>query len=402
MRLTRFVLILRKETEMRALFASFGFILIASICSADPVSLNRQPRGMMMGNAGLALEGSRDSAVMNPAGLADIQRSEWQFPFIFELPFQIGTFREGMDYNSVRKDDSATEAEKQEALEKFFGKAASDSVRARANFYPSYTRRNLHIGFFGDVEFDTDFRLGGFTSNQLMEAGDTAITAGILVGVSHSFLKNHLQVGATVKPLYRISPFNEQTQRLDSILVGLNSGEDVGDKLFGDSFTSGRGFAFGVDLGLKYWFQEELVEGTMFHEWVQRLRPAFGLTYQDVGNTRFFRREGENVPEDITQSISVGMAFHPKWSFVTSRFALDIRDINQSKAFLNRIHLGWESVLWNLWALRVGVSQGYLTGGMGVDLYFVQLDVFVSAEEAGQHARLYDKRTIGLRLSGTF
>lgn len=385
--------------------AALGFIVLSvSFWSlsiqADPVRTYRPHRAGMMGHAGLALEGSSESAYLNPASLADVTESEWEvFPILVEVPYDQKLFRRGIDYAEAADSDSATDSEKRQKLERFLETASTTSLGARFSFNPNYTRPNMHVGLWVEGRLDADGRLAGFASNQLMEAGDSHFTGGGVVAYAMSFLKDKLQVGASGKALYRISPFEEEAQRIDSILIGMNSGSEVKDQLIGDKITDRKAFGLGLDIGMKYWFSEELWDNPTYKNLLTYLRPAVGFTWQDVGNTRFFRSSGRELPKDIPQSMSVGIGLHPEWSFVKSRFALDIRNLTERKAFMSRIHLGWESVLWNIWALRAGLSQGYITLGTGVNFWLAQLDVYATAQESGDFARVGVQRSVGARLT---
>lgn len=365
---------------------------------ADAVSLNSRPRSRMMGNAGLALSGDKDSAIMNPAGLADFQGTEWQiFPLTIEVPFELNVLSKGLDYYDKRDKDVATA---QSALEDFLDEAASSTYKARVNLYPSYTRHNFHVGVMLDGLVDADFRLGGIGSNQVTRAGDTAITGAGFVGLSHSFFKDNLQVGVTLKPIYRVSPFQYEEQRVLDLANGRNQGVDIKDELFGKSPLKRGGFAFGGDIGLKHKFDGKffglIKNNATWTSFVERWKPAIGLTWQDVGKTRFLN---SGLPEDINQSISVGLALEPSFDFVDFHAALDMRNINEKQNFWNMVHAGLEAVLWDFWSIRGGISSTYLTGGMGLDLPGFEVDIYVSAEEAGEYARLDSVRTVGLRLS---
>lgn len=377
---------------LKKILSSLGFIFFfSSALQADPVSINPRPRGESMGNAGLALKGGVDSAMMNPAGLADVEEVTWDLlPILVELPFALDSMNASLDYREVADKDSSTTAQKKEAATKFFSKVANESLGARLNLNPSYTRPNMHVGFFVDARLDSQFQLGGISGNQLAEAGYTNISSGLILAGAYKFLDDQLQVGATIKPLYRLSPLKEKSQRMNVIMEGFNAGESVKDQIFGEKPFKRYAFAIGFDLGAKY-------KIPAFAPWVASLEPSVGITYQDIGNTRFLT--DEDMPSDIPQSLSLGFAIHPKWRFIQGAFAIDLRSINQKQEFLSKIHVGAEALFWNFWALRLGLSQGYLTGGIGFDLPFFELDAYVTAQEAGDYATLGDLRTIGVRVS---
>jgi len=391
----------KKMMNKLYLVSCFLIAILVQDVFADAVSLNSRPRSRMMGNAGVALSGDKDSAVMNPAGLADVTETEWQiFPLTVEVPFELNVLSKGLDYYDKRNKDVTTA---QAALEDFLDEAASSTYKARVNLYPSFTRHNMHVGVMLEGLVDADFRLGGIGSNQVTKAGDTGITGAGIVGLSHSFLNNSVQLGITLKPIYRVSPFQYEEQRVLDLATGRNAGTDVSNELFGDSPLKRGSFGMGGDIGMKFKLDESLyglIKGnSAWSNFVKRWKPAIGVTWQDIGKTRFF---SSGLPADINQSISAGFAVEPSFDFIDVSFALDFRNINEKQNLMNMVHAGFEVLVWDFWAIRGGMSQTYLTGGMGLDFPGFEADVYVSAEEAGEYARIDSVRTVGLRLAAAF
>ncbi|MDB5037017.1 MAG: hypothetical protein JWQ35_545 [Bacteriovoracaceae bacterium] len=362
---------------------------------ADMVSINPRPRMESMGGAGVATLGDQDSAMMNPASLSDVEKSKVEvFPLTLEAPFDLGTLNSFLDYNDVRGNPAKTTTDKKKALTSFLSDAAIEATAARINIYPSYTRKYMHIGLLMDMYVDPRLRVGGITGNEVMELGGSSGTAGLILGGGYSFLQDQLQVGMTVKPIYRVSITEQANQTLHDVVLGLNKDADaagnpppnVSDQLFGKSKGKNRAYAVGVDLGVKY-----------FIPYFKNLKPTVGLTYQDIGDTRFVG--DKSLPADIPQSISVGIALHPNWSIFKNTFALDIRNMNQEEDFLNKFHFGAETVIWNLLAVRAGVAQGYLTGGLGFISKLFEADVYIASREAGRYSHIQDITTIGMRLA---
>jgi len=353
---------------------------------ADSVTLNPRPRMQSMGGSGVASKGDQDSAMMNPAGLADVEKNKIQaLPILIEVPFDVGVVSSFQDFDSVR--ESGTTAEKKAALESFLTDVASSAEATRVNLYPSYTRKYMHVGLLIDILTDAKFRLGGLAANESFELGGSNVTAGLILGGAYPFFENRLQVGLTLKPIYRMAISTEQEQRVHDILKGLNANADVADELFGATKLDQKAFGVGADLGLKYWipYMEE------------SLSPSVGMTYQDIGNTRFFTDKA--LPANIPQSLSLGVAVHPTlWKFKNT-FTLDARTLNEQQEFLNYLHLGAESVIWDMLAIRAGIAQGYFTGGIGFMSRFFEADVYVAAREAGKKANIQSVRTLGLRLA---
>lgn len=379
---------------------NFGAIGIHSLW-ADAPSLNPRARSLSMGSAGLALKGGVDSASMNPAGLADVEKPYWSvFDLTLQAPYDFGIVSAANDYRSAAKGDN--EAKKRQTLEKFVREVQSTSQTLNLSFYPSYTRKNIHIGFLMNAGLEGRLYGGGVGADLLSQAGDSNLTAGLIAAGSYSFLNKSLQVGVTLKPLYRFAVFESVDQRPLDLAKGKNrvGVDQVGVKnvIFGESVTDNRAFGFGADLGVKYWMQP--VGQWRFDEWIQRLRPSFGLTLQDVANTRFFT--SKKIPSDIKQSLSMGFALHPAWRWIEGAIAFDLRNILEEGAFENKVHMGAEARIYRFFLVRVGLSQLYLGGGLGLDFKYFQLDAFFNQEEAYEYAANRPLRTLGLRVAAGF
>lgn len=361
---------------------------------ADLPSVNPRPRMESMGGAGAGTLGDRDSAMMNPAGLADIEDGRIEvFPLTIEVPFDVDLFSSFLDFYDVKDSKSSTTQQKQDAFASFLGDAAGASEALRVNFYPSYTRKNWHFGLLLDAYADPKFRVGGLAANQMVELGGSAATVGLILGTGWGFLGDSLQVGVTVKPLYRMSAVVNQTQTAHDVLLGQNKALDsagdepsVQNQLFGKDPLDNKGYGVGVDLGVKYKIP-----------YAELLKPSIGFTIQDIGDTRFIG--DQDLPRDIPQSVSAGFALQPDWKFFRNTIALDFRNVLKESDLMNKVHLGLESVLWNFFAVRAGLSQGYVTGGVGLMLKIFEMDVYVASREADYYAHTHGVSTLGARLS---
>ncbi|MBN8555562.1 MAG: hypothetical protein J0L93_08970, partial [Deltaproteobacteria bacterium] len=271
---------------------------------------------------------------------------------------------------------------------KYLREVATAAEAIRINLYPSYTRKNLHVGILADFLVDARMRAGGLPSNQVVELGGSNGTLGLIIGSGYGFFQDSLQVGVTVKPLYRMGITQYDTQTFNDILQGINPNGKIVDQIFGSDRPARKAFGLGVDVGAKYYLPL----------WTE-IKPSFGVTYQDIANTQFW---GSNAPTDIPESISVGVAIEPTWKIFKNTIAIDYRNITKESEILNKIHFGMESVVWNMLAFRVGLSQGYFTGGVGLMTRFFTMDAYVTSQEAARYAHLQPLRSLGLKLAFGF
>jgi hypothetical protein len=371
----------------RSILISVFVFLNVSLVQANIVSLNPRPRLLGMGGAGLAGMGDFDSAMVNPAGLAD--NKTWHleaFPLLVEVPLDLGMISSFQDYQDTTDRAGATTAEKKAAYKTFLNDVAREALGTRVNIYPNFTKGGFHIGVLADFTVNPRLRAGGLASNQVVELGGSSGTAGVIAAYGKNFLQDQLQVGITAKPIYRVALTPNQTQTLYDVVKGMNSGANIGDEIFGVNKGDARAFALGVDLGAKYYIP-----------YLPLLKPSIGFTYQDIGDTRFFT--GDSQPEDIPQSISMGVAVHPSWKFVTTTFAFDFRDLNRQIDTLNKLHFGFETRFGKLIAFRAGLAQMYWTVGANLNLWVLDLDLYVAAQEAGRYAHIQEQRSLGFKIS---
>lgn len=375
--------------------------VLGSSLWADMPSVNPRPRMQMMGGAGLSTTGDKDSAMINPAGLSDIEESEIQvFPLLIQAPFQLDSLTSFLDYNDVRTNDASTNDQKSTALQSFLSDVAAESIGIRVNLNPSYTMKYFHAGLLIEATGSPALRVNDITGNNFMDVQGTNMTFGGILAGSYAFFEETLSVGASLKPLYRYATFTNENVTLYDLMLGQNSNTSINDQLIGDGVLKRGAFAFGVDLGLRYRFKWYGDANASIQKWIDLLKPAVGLTYQDVANTRFFGRTGD-VPKDIDQSVSAGISVEPDLWIVKTAFAFDMRNIQEEQSLWNKLHFGAEATLWDMISARVGMSQGYMTGGMGLDVPFFELDLYVTAEEVGESASIQENRTLGFRASFT-
>ena len=156
----------------------------------------------------------------------------------------------------------------------------------------------------------------------------------------------------------------EQAQTTYDFIKGRDPGTNIEDEILGSTLLDKKAFGIGGDLGIKY-----------FVPYFTQFKPTIGVTLQDVGNTRFFA--GDKLAQ-IEQSLSAGIALHYDWSFTRNTFAVDFRNMLEKQDFENKVHFGAESVLWNMLAVRAGMSQLYWTAGLGLETKFFEFDLFLT------------------------
>ncbi len=108
------------------------------------------------------------------------------------------------------------------------------------------------------------------------------------------------------------------------------------------------------------------------------------------------------VRENLPLTTVVGLGFKTDaWFFEEYTWAIDYDVISAQNNFYQKIHAGVETGLFNgLIKLRGGINQGYLVGGLGLNLWILHIDYAYNKESVGNQIGLdengYHLLNIGL------
>ena len=111
---------------------------------------------------------------------------------------------------------------------------------------------------------------------------------------------------------------------------------------------------------------------------------SLASVWKDVGDTKFKTLAG-NGPDHQEDNLMFGVSSQKEIGFMTWTNAFEYDYIRNTGDFTKKLHLGTELSL-ALFDLRGGVSQGYLTYGAGVNLWFLQIDATAYTGELGASA----------------
>ena len=138
----------------------------------------------------------------------------------------------------------------------------------------------------------------------------------------------------------------------------------------------------------------------------------FGLTFENVGDTTFTANsEEKGAPPPLLQSVNLGGVFRQKLGMWDLDYHADWRDVLQRyKQHLSRaFHLGLElgrPIFTKDHDLGVtgGIQEGYLTGGVFVDVWLFRIDLSNYAVELGEVAgqRMDRRWALSLQTSISF
>lgn len=352
------------------------FASLAQAADAERAFLMKGARPLGMGDAFLATRGRDENAIFyNPAAINDYEKKVHGY---FLSPMADVTYKGIAFVNDVLDliddlDAADTSTEKNDIFGAFtqanFGRVESYRAAVPAAFV-------MHRYFAAGIVAESDSSVlvtdPSFDSFDLLSRNDIAV----VMGTAWGWFQNSLQTGIAIKPIYRIVTRETITQR-DVVVT-----DD-----FSDAVDINYGLGVGVDLGVKY---------NVPLDWkvTSLLKPSVGITYQDIGNTRF---TGEG--EDKAQSVSAGFALDPKIGPIETTFAFDVRDLNHRADFITLMHTGLELRFPEFFktkaSVRIGANQGYLSGGLTLDWRYVKLTAMTYGEEEGKVSRVEENRRFG-------
>lgn len=366
------------------IFSTSAFAQSVSIPAEHP-SLYKGVRPLGMGNAFIAMKGTDENAPFyNPAAINDYEKKlhfRILSPVVDFSPGVIGLVQDVLDLaDAIDAED--TDGGKIDQFRTFVNQHIGqfESVALRLPVV-QVQHKWFAASILADSRNTVSLRNRAFTNVEIQSRSDMGGT----VGGAYAFFEDMLQVGLNLKILHRLSI--DETITSDDVINAAD---------FSDTLPRRRATSVGVDLGLKGTIP------TFDMKWLEFLKPTAGITWQDIGNTRF----GNGVP-DTNQSFSVGFAVHPSIGNWHLHFANDIRELNQSTTFIKKWGLGVEVVppwQWKYFkpAVQLGGHQGYITAGTTLDFKYGKLEFSTYGEEAGVSSRQKQLRRLALNMSFGF
>ena len=246
--------------------------------------------------------------------------------------------------------------------------------------------------------------------------GESTTELTFIAGYGRTFQAGPVQIaaGADLRPLLRVHSFinSDTTAAIITDFTGVDTGTEGGSVL--ENINALNGWGVGVDAGI-----------------IAKYRSfSLGIQGRDLFNTRlrYSLNSAEEVVDALGQGglpassqasidagdyiipmeLSFGLAYQPDLGAlsnivdpevhaqVTDPFKLTDQDREKARSFWTRLHLGTEVTLLNFFDLRMGVNEGYVTLGAGMDLLFLEAHFSVFSRELGRYPG--DRPTSGAAL----
>ncbi|HRO66947.1 MAG TPA: hypothetical protein PL182_05235, partial [Pseudobdellovibrionaceae bacterium] len=169
-----------------------------------------------------------------------------------------------------------------------------------------------------------------------------------------------------------------------------------------------EGFGVDADLGFLY---TPVLPSEGFLSLFRLAKPSFGLVVRNLAETKFsnslklVNKEKTEAPEQMYRVIDIGTRWeYPSFWLFGGRGVMDFRDIMHPAVNLRKsLHLGfefdWTVASWWKGAYRVGLNQGYMTGGVSAMFTFFNLDVVTYGENVGTYSKPEENRMYSARLN---
>lgn len=347
-------------------------------------------RALGMGDAFVAVANDYSALFYNPAGLA--RRTDGQV----NLSFGLGATPKFMDISKEIQDAQNTtgdESAKQQALIDVINNNAGNTYGLRLTAPNGiWVRPNWGIAVIpADVTVQMDLH------NQVGPAINTTVYADSTIAYGYArdydwIPDSRFSLGVTGKFVnrgYASKPVSVMEAAVDPNLI---KEEDLME-----------GYTVDADIGA-LWTPNIPSEGWL--SWLSLAKPTFGAVVRNVAELGFgqslklINKNKTEAPEKLYRVLDVGSRWeYPSMWIFGGRGTLDIRDIGHPLfSFKKGLHVGfefdWTVASWWKGHYAVGLSQGYLTGGVGMQMGWFNLDAVTYSEDVGpydfpQESRMY-------------
>lgn len=358
---------------------SLPFLVMAEPTSIPDTSpaIGRSVRYLGMGNSSLSMKGYDVNApYYNPAAIRDYSYEvTWSSALLPVPPFELSysAIRLIKDVFDFKDDlDKATgSSAKIDVFNNFVNQhiGSFNELEVRIPIVAAFNRY-FYAGVISDNDLGISFRNRAFPNFEIKAKG----YSGMALGTAYAFFEDRLELGLLAKIIYGIE--NEQ----------VITSADILQNNFDDFKWSNwkRGLGVGFDAGAKFEIYDFGVDI------LDTLKPTIGVTYQDIGNTKFRWMKKNGGPTKIGQTVSAGIGIHPTFGLVETSLLVDIRDINVKEDFLLRLNAGAEvrfPAVPLTPSVRAGVNQGYPAVGVGIKVWKLLWNAAFYGKELGEYTR---------------
>ncbi len=354
---------------------------------AEPEFRPRLPEIMAQGTSFTANAHGYGALFTNPAGFA--MAGEGDFTLLSVIgaarinPFQLS---EDMD-----KLDSEYDTEEALLAEAMSRQLSTNGIGSQSAVGLGYVGKGIGLGLISTVEADAQ----GKTQLGTEATAYWTLAAPMGYAVDLEPVEGYkVALGGDIRPMYRLAVGTTAADLLDMV-----SGEGDVDDLHENPVRTGSAMAF--DLGAIFhtgpWragFSVRDLFGTEFYY----METQLGALLEEKGyeDVKAERLKGYGIP----CVIRLGGAFCPELGIpvltdlsVHTEYEIPIMPRNNEGdhlappgTFFTNLNMGGEVELFDIVSFQGGLTSGYLTGGLGLDFFFIEMSLAGYTEELGPHA----------------
>ncbi|MGE0171821.1 MAG: hypothetical protein AB7T49_03515 [Oligoflexales bacterium] len=335
-------------------------------------------RPLAMGNAFVAVADDFNALFYNPAGLARLK--EWDGELLNP------TLAVSKNTTSFVKDAQSLSSGGKDSTEQTL--ALFEEQTGKSQYFSVGLTPHLifpHFGLAIGAEVVGSLVFHRYPSVDF-EAGPRVI---LPIAYAHNFLENRLSIGVGVK--YRLRGGVNHEFSIQDMEAFSNNKDEEGDSEGPqiDDYVEG-GTGYGADVGMLFTPTDDM-------------EPTLGVSITDIGGTPYkkFNVQGKalGVPEAVPPSLNIGMSIKPiKMERMYVLTSLDVHSVNLPYSFSKKFNLGTEIGLGSILKVQAGLHQGYLSGGLQLDVGLLNLRAVSYSEELGTVAGQVEDRRYAVQL----
>lgn len=328
---------------MKHLFFVIIFLSSFQVSAIELYQMGLSTRSQGMGGTSVAFARGTDAIFNNPAALSHVNG--------FSL--NLITFGPAVSTNAQDMAEGFDDDFDAADVNELYGKQIFSEISGYGGLVVPY----VGVGAYSNNTLLMSFSNPSFSTVNIDFTSDYAYVVGGAVPVTDNF-----SLGIAGRHIKR-------WQGIASIPAGDLVGSNPQDVIEAQLLNKGKGNA--LDLAALYSFKGS---------W----NVDVAAVWRDVGDTKFTPTEGTG-PDRQENNLIFGAAATKEIGFISWTNAFEYKFIRNTGDITKKLHLGTELSL-ALIDVRAGYNQGYLSYGLGVDLWFLQVDLAAYTAELGAAA----------------